>query len=69
MKVDKIALYYPNGQTMMELNQLEGTVEDITRIAAAGLEDIINRMPELTKHAQDMFEAYERARANGLNPP
>jgi protein tyrosine phosphatase (PTP) superfamily phosphohydrolase (DUF442 family) len=69
MKVDKIALYYPNGQTLMQLGPIEGTVDEITQIAAAGLNDIINKMPALTKNAQEMFEAYEKARAAGLTPP
>ncbi|MHB8153777.1 MAG: hypothetical protein ACYDG3_12080 [Bacillati bacterium] len=63
MKVEKIALYYPNGQVMMQLGPIEGSVDDIVKISAAGLEDIINRMPELTKHAKDMFSAYEQAKS------
>ena len=64
MKVEKIAIYYPNGSPMMQIGPIEGTVDDIIKISAAGLEDIINRMPELTKHAKDMFQAYEDAKAN-----
>lgn len=63
MKVERIAIYYPNGQVMMQLGPIEGTVDDIIKISAAGLEDIISKMPELTRHAKDMFEAYEDAKA------
>ena len=65
MKVNKIALYFPNGQVMMELGPIEGTVDEISQLSAAGLQDIINRMPELTKNARAMFEAYEQAKGAG----
>jgi hypothetical protein len=64
MKVEKIAIYYPNGQVMMQMGPVEGSVDDIIKISAAGLEDIINRLPELTKHATGMFESYETAKRN-----
>ena len=67
MKVEKIALHYPNGQTMMELNQIEGSVEDITKVAAAGLNDVISKMPEMTKHIKDILAAYEEAKSKGVN--
>jgi hypothetical protein len=62
MKVEKIAIYYPNGQVMMQMGPIEGSVDDIIKISAAGLEDIISKMPELTQHARGMFQAYEDAK-------
>jgi hypothetical protein len=62
MKVERIVLYYPSGQEMMRIGPLEGSVDDIIKISAAGLEDLINRLPELTKHAKAMFEEYEKSK-------
>lgn len=67
MKVEKIAVYFPNGQAMMVLEHMEGTVEEISQIASAGLNDIISKMPDLTRNAKDMLTEYEKAKAAGIS--
>lgn len=62
MKVDRIAIYYPNGQVIMQIGPIQGTPEEIITVSSHGLDDIINKLPELTKHAKGMFQSYEDAK-------
>jgi hypothetical protein len=59
MKVEKIAIYYPSGQVMMQLGPIDGSVDDIIKISAAGLEDIINKLPQITQNAKEMMNSYQ----------
>jgi hypothetical protein len=63
MDVQKLAVYYPNGQPMLEIGPITGcSVSDVIQLAAAGMSDVISKMPEITKNARELFEAYQNAK-------
>jgi hypothetical protein len=70
MELKKLCVYYPNGQPMMEIGPItDCSVSDIIQLAAAGMNDIMSKMPQLTKYAEDMFAAYQKAKSAGATPP
>ena len=70
MDVDKIAIYYPNGQPVMEIGPIKNaSVTDIIQLAGAGFNDLMTKMPQLTEHATKLFEAYQKAKNAGINIP
>jgi hypothetical protein len=67
MDVQKICVYYPNGQPLMEIGPISGaTVSDVIQLAAAGMNDVMSKLPQLTQHARDLFLAYEQAKQAGI---
>jgi hypothetical protein len=67
MDLQRLAVYYPNGQPLMEIGPITGcTVSDIIQLAAAGMNDMIAKMPELTEHAEKLFTAYQKAKEAGI---
>ena len=68
MKVNGVKIHYPNGQTMLEIGDIDNiTVPELVQLIGSGLNDLTQKLPELTKTAAELIRIYEEARQKGVD--